>query len=242
MNGFSIGYTRFYDLFYKEKDYEEECRFLADIFSHYSVKDILDIACGTGGHLLCLDAMGYNVHGMDASPAMIEMAKKKLFCPLDVKRMENFLIDKKFDAVIAMFNSVGYSDDLFQVFVDVKKHLKDDGLFVFDFWNKMAVPKFFQPVRERDYGSIRRVSHSKLIDEDIMEVEYTVYHLLPDRSIDWTMEPIQEHHTVTFYDPQDIRTNLEIAGYKVEVFPFMKPELSLASHDWIGQCVAKKSL
>ncbi len=50
-------YGEYYDIFYSDKDYENECDFIQEIFKAYSakpVKSILDVGCGTGGHSIVL--------------------------------------------------------------------------------------------------------------------------------------------------------------------------------------------
>ena len=73
-------YGEYYDIFYDDKDYEQECDFVQKIFKKYSsspVKSILDAGCGTGGHSIPLALRGYEVTGIDASPVMIKKARQK---------------------------------------------------------------------------------------------------------------------------------------------------------------------
>jgi len=231
--------AKYYDLIYKEKDYDGEVQFLNEAFIQFKVKSILDIACGTGEHLVRLDNAGYLVDGMDASTDMIDIASKKLFRPLSIGRMENFHSPKKYDAIIAMFNSVGYSLNPQLIFQNVYNHLNDGGVFIFDFWNKPAAQKFFEPYREKTINGIKRISHTKRYTEDTLEIEFTVYKML-DGEIDWREAPVCEVHIINIFDPRDMRTNLELAGFGVEMFPFMKPESTVTSHDWSIQCLCQK--
>lgn len=48
-------YADFYDLFYEDKDYNAEVNFIIDlakINTNSQIKSVLDIGCGTGGHLI----------------------------------------------------------------------------------------------------------------------------------------------------------------------------------------------
>lgn len=231
--------ARYYDQIYKNKNYDEEVQFLNEAFIQFKVKSVLDIACGTGEHLKRLDDLAYQVEGMDASGEMVEIAGKKLFCPLSLGHMENFRSPKKYDAIIAMFNSIGYSPNPQQVFQNVFNHLNEGGVFVFDFWNKPAAQKFFEPYREKSLNGIKRISHTKLIGEDTLEIEFTIYKML-EGEIDWREQPISEVHIINIFDPRDMRTNLELAGFGVEMFPFMKPESTITSHDWGIQALCEK--
>ena len=71
-------YSKFYDTFYKDKDYSEECDFIESVFQRYSgrpVKTILDLGCGTGGHTIPLAERGYLLTGVDLSAWMLKEAK-----------------------------------------------------------------------------------------------------------------------------------------------------------------------
>ena len=73
-------YSEYYDLFYKDKDYEAECDFIEEVFKRYSsipVKSILDIGCGTGGHAIPLTKRDHSVTGIDISTTMLEKAKQR---------------------------------------------------------------------------------------------------------------------------------------------------------------------
>ena len=73
-------YAQFYDSFYRDKDYAGECDFLEQMFSRHAtatVREILDLGCGTGGHVLRLLERGYDVSGVDRSEEMLASARHK---------------------------------------------------------------------------------------------------------------------------------------------------------------------
>lgn len=100
--------------------------------------DILELGCGTGRFSRILAADGYSVTGLDLSENMINMAKKNKFdIPVQyyVGDMRNFELNKKYDVVVSVCDSVNYllnEDELESTFLSVKKHLKSNGLFIFD--------------------------------------------------------------------------------------------------------------
>lgn len=51
--------------------------FLRAILEGSGASRVLDAACGSGGHVLALAGWGYAAAGVDASPVMIEMARRK---------------------------------------------------------------------------------------------------------------------------------------------------------------------
>lgn len=51
--------------------------FLRAVLEETGVYSVLDAACGSGGHALALAEWGYAAAGVDASPVMVEMARRK---------------------------------------------------------------------------------------------------------------------------------------------------------------------
>lgn len=143
-------YAYFYDALYEDKNYKKECQFLEKIFEEYAsgkIRTILDLGCGTGGHTLILAEKGYKVAGIDLSEEMLEISRKKArkgelnieFIEGDIRNIE---LGQKFDAVISMFAVVSYqitNEDLISTFKVALKHLKKNGLFIFDAWFGPAV-------------------------------------------------------------------------------------------------------
>ncbi len=77
--------TSFYDalapMFDVMTDWEArlaaEGPFLRKILEEAGSRSVLDAACGSGGHALALAGWGYAAAGVDASPVMVEMARRK---------------------------------------------------------------------------------------------------------------------------------------------------------------------
>jgi 2-polyprenyl-3-methyl-5-hydroxy-6-metoxy-1,4-benzoquinol methylase len=51
--------------------------FLRAMLDESGARTVLDAACGSGGHALALARSGYTVAGVDVSPVMVEMARRK---------------------------------------------------------------------------------------------------------------------------------------------------------------------
>jgi len=73
---------------------------------------ILDVGCGFGRHALELAKRGYEVLGMDRSPAMLKEArrllKQKKNPVLQQGDMRKLAFKKEFDAVICLYTTFGY--------------------------------------------------------------------------------------------------------------------------------------
>jgi len=53
-------YSKYYDLLYKDKDYQKEADYIDKVIQTYSpqAKNLLDIGCGTGKHLYLIVEQG----------------------------------------------------------------------------------------------------------------------------------------------------------------------------------------
>ena len=98
-------------------------------------RTLLELACGTGAILKIL-ARYYDVAGLDVSPQMLAIARKKLpnvrFYRKDMVRFE---LAAKFDVIICVFDSINHVlkfVDWQKIFHNAVRHLEKDGLFLFD--------------------------------------------------------------------------------------------------------------
>jgi len=131
----------FYDTFNDDAYYEEYCDFImknTSCFNHRA--SFLDLGCGTGNMSLLLAKRGFDVIGLDNSEEMLAVAYNKTLqssCKVFYTQqdMSDFSLHSKVDCVISCFDCLNYILDktsLLNVFLNVKKALKDDGVFIFD--------------------------------------------------------------------------------------------------------------
>lgn len=101
---------------------------------------VLDLACGQGRHARTLHTLGYDVVGLDLSPASIAVARDLASegQEFDVADMRDFQLSQSFDAIVNLFTSFGYfsdENDNASVLARVYHHLKPEGIFVLDYLN-----------------------------------------------------------------------------------------------------------
>ena len=93
-----------------------EVDFLVHCFRRYArqpVRRVLDIACGTGPHLIRLAERGYRMAGLDLSPQNVaflseRLDAKQLGADLIVGDMTDFRLAQPVDAAICMQDSQGH--------------------------------------------------------------------------------------------------------------------------------------
>ena len=68
----------YYNLFYKDKDYQLEAKYIHKKIQEYkpNTNSILELGCGTGKHAINLTKYGYKILGIDKSVSMLKKTIK----------------------------------------------------------------------------------------------------------------------------------------------------------------------
>ncbi|MDB4018208.1 class I SAM-dependent methyltransferase, partial [Amylibacter sp.] len=149
MTQFGSLYSQYYDLLYSDKDYEGEVDYVNTLLRENSnnAKTLLDMGCGTGAHAEIFCDKGYNVHGIDLSEDMLKTAEtrrkgKEEKLTFSHSSIQDLNLNKKFDAVVSLFHVMSYqnsNNELIKAFDVARDHVKEGGIFIFDFWYGPAV-------------------------------------------------------------------------------------------------------
>lgn len=109
-----------------------------DFFKKEDVIKVIDIGCGTGRHLIPLAHRGFDITGIDYSPAAGQLAEQwlrekeldgKVYIADYTKELGSFKTDE-YDAAVAI-NSLQYietEEQLNKTFTEINRIVKDDGL------------------------------------------------------------------------------------------------------------------
>lgn len=102
---------------------------------HPKAKSILELGCGSGS-LLKILSKKYSCRGVDLSPSMIKQAEKKVpHVPVSVGDIAEVSFGERYDLVLCAFDTINHILDFARwkkVFEVAKKHLKPNGIFIFD--------------------------------------------------------------------------------------------------------------
>lgn len=129
-----------YDEIYRGKDYRAETGRIRRIVrenGRAAGRDLLDVACGTGGHLEYLSRW-FRCTGLDSNPAMLRVARSKLpQVPFVQGRMESFRLHRTFDVLTCLFSAIGYvrsEAELRRTIHNFAAHLAPGGVAVVEPW------------------------------------------------------------------------------------------------------------
>lgn len=247
---FDEKYSGLYDLFYKEKDYPSECKFITEAlkkFSKTKVRSILDIGCGTGSHAIPLAKKGYSVVGVDVSGPMLEIARKKSaglknlkFLRMDMRKIE---LREKFDAAIIMFAALGYAggfNGVKKTLVGIRKHMKPGGILIFDVWNGLAVMSV-RPSRKVKIisGPKKKIIRESYSDLDAINQICVVHFKCSVQEKGKRVEIFKNDHVMKFFFPDELKGVLELTGFELlDIRPFMK-EGKPSERDWNISVIAR---
>jgi SAM-dependent methyltransferase len=128
-----------YDEIYPEIPFSGDISTTVDFLSSLAgAGPALELGIGTGRVALPLAAAGVEVHGIDASVAMVERLRSKPggdTIPVTIGDFRDFSIDTTFKAIYVPFNTffgLLTQDDQVACFRGVARHLAPDGVFVLE--------------------------------------------------------------------------------------------------------------
>ena len=246
-------YAAYYDLLYRDKDYAGEATFVCDLLHQYGITSgsLLELGCGTGKHAEYLARLGYGIHGVDMSTAMIESARSRI--PIELKEQLSFevgdvrsvRVDCKFDAVISLFHVASYQTgnrDISAMFATAAEHLNPGGLFIFDFWYGPAVLTDRPAVRVKrmasDLFDVLRVAEPIMQpNNNIVEVNYIV---LVFNHSDQRVKRINETHRMRYFFSPELRFLLEHTGFNVCAEVEWMTGMTMGFDTWSGVIVVIK--
>lgn len=250
-------YASYYDLLYKDKNYSAEANFIKQLLVKHSKKNIktlklIDLACGTGRHLIELGKKGFNnLSGSDISKAMIDEAKnnaaksKYKLQLYNYSFQEAFKISHKYDVVISMFSAFNYLtsyNDQHVALNNINKLLTKKGLFVFDYWNGHAVVNNYSPVKvlrkKNGNNELIRISETTL---DLINQKAKVKFNCSYLSNKIKIIQFEETHFLHYYFYSEMCNLLNTHGFDIiHVSPFMSLKKKISADVWNISIVAQK--
>jgi SAM-dependent methyltransferase len=246
---------RYYEIAF-DMNRKQEVGFLVHCFRRYArrpVKEVLDIACGTGPHLIRLAERGYRMRGLDLSPDNIEFlraraAGKRLPVTLLVGDMTRFRLSSRVDAAICMQDSQGHlltNEAILAHLRAVRRALQPGGLYVFD---RYMCSSWTDPARRWSWTRRRGRATVRATFEALKDLNPVTQVFFEDMELEvhenGTRQVYRQRHASRMVFPQELRSLVELAGGfdLVEWFYGFKPHLRLdeAHHPLLMVVVLRK--
>ncbi len=216
--------AQYYDRLYQFKNYLAESNTLRGFIAQHKQPNapntLLDVACGTGGHMihLCGD---FTCEGLDLDADLLAIAREKLpnslFHHAD---MIDFALDKQFGVVICMFSAIGYVQTvsaLEKAIAAMRRHVAPGGVLLVEpsFFVETFKPRFVGMLTVDDPElKIARVNRSTIEQGAENPIAVLNFHYVigtPDG-----VEFAQETHRLGLFPHDAYAHAFEKAGMRVQ--------------------------
>ncbi|HEX5125160.1 MAG TPA: class I SAM-dependent methyltransferase [Rhodocyclaceae bacterium] len=225
-------YSRYYDLLYRDKNYDGEAAFVAKLVERYKpgARSLMELGCGSGTHAACFAHMGYSVDGVDRSQDMLDAAEARCnklppeisqrlrFSQGDVRTVR---LDKTVDCVLSLFHVISYmpdNADIHAAFTSARQHLQPGGIFIFDCWYGPAVLTDRPAVRikrmQDDATEVTRLAEPVWHPNDCwVDVNYSVF--IRDRATG-AVDEVKETHRMRYLFRPELELFAAATGFRIE--------------------------
>ncbi len=244
-------FADYYDIFYRDKDYESEIDTLLGLLKGKIKEDalILDMGCGTGRHAFELNKRGYTVHGIDLSEEMIHIAENKYreiesmtFAVDDIRQYQS---EQKFNLVLSLFHVLSYqntNEDICKAFRTAYNCLEENGLFVFDCWYGPGVLTDHPYVKiteaEDERYTYKKIAKPQMdANKNIVKVDCET--MIVEKSTS-KMTSIEEIHSMRYLFEPEVEYMLNHEGFILEKACDCKTMGKLDYNSWTAYFIARK--
>jgi SAM-dependent methyltransferase len=215
-------YAEAYDALYRDKDFASEVNTVGRAFERFGagpIRSVLDVGCGTGIHASLLAERGYEAVGVDRSPHMLAVAKRRTaraaFVLGDMTALD---VGRVFDAVLVLFAALGYQTEPRRVsdaLRHARRHLNTQGLLIFDVWYGPSVvhaPPAFREKIVRD-GAVTWTRRATPAHDPHAEVVRVAYEL--ERRDESSERRATEVHPMRYFFPLELELLLDAADFEL---------------------------
>lgn len=229
MPGFYSTIARYYDA--ENTDKNDDIDFYLELAEEHG-GPLLDVGCGTGRVMFPLAEAGYEIHGIDNEPAMLQRAQDQLNVAPELRKLihlhsgdvRDYNMPVKFKLTLVPYNGMMHFHDQetqLAVLRQLRKWTRDDGYLVLDLPNAGDVfasqdteaitleRTFLEPetghmVMQQSVSYLDRVSQ-------LMRVTWIYDEITGDGEVKRTFAPL----TLYYYFYSEIRLLLALTGFDV---------------------------
>jgi len=217
--------ARYYDALHRTRDYARETEFVSVVFQKFggsATSRTLELFCGTGGHSIFAARHGLDVVGLDISPDMLDIARRKasmeaLSVDFKLGDCRALPFDQEFDLVFGFGQSLHYLvtyKEIACLLTGAHAALTPGGICVFDVINGWKMLDRYEAqhyVAVEDGTKILRLAKAEPNRARRVAVsEMTWIIRLPDGRLD--LEHTTEEYRIFFAD--ELAFLLEVCGFE----------------------------
>lgn len=228
MTDFDV-FARFYDADYG--DFQDDLLMYRS-FAERTGGPLLELACGTGRLLLPLARAGYEITGVDISPALLAVARRKIEATglqdrvtLVQADMRDLRLPRRFRLAFVAVNSFMHlltTGDQLRALRCWREHLTADGLLILDLFQPspqglleadghLTLDRQWQDP-ETGATVLRQTSRTLNLAEQTLEVTFIYEETLSDGRVRRTLAPFRMRYLHRF----EAELLLRVAGYELE--------------------------
>ena len=179
---------------------------------------LLDLACGSGGHLAHFQRDFADVVGLDASQVMLDAAAIRApSAQLVLGDLADFDLSRRFDAIVCLFSSLGYLRDtgrLRSAAASIARHLNREGIVLVEPWltaEQFGTGRISVDTGQSAHRTVARITRSSVVDgRAVLATDYLV------AEADVT-EHITERHEMTLFAHADYLEGMRTAGLDAQL-------------------------
>jgi ubiquinone/menaquinone biosynthesis C-methylase UbiE len=220
--------------------------YLREILRRHPVSGnrMLDVACGTGTLMMLQAEEGWEVTGLDRSPAMLAQARRKLEAAEVVATFVEadmccFSLPEPVDLVTCFYDSLNYlltPEELLHCFVCVYRALVPGGLFCFDLATQFFLRHYWQGIETYDEDNYSQVMESSFDEATGLSTLVLQGMVKNDGTV---LRQFQEVHVEQAYAPEVVDGLLRAAGLVPEglydCFTHQEPNAASLRHFWVAR-------
>ena len=240
-------YSRYYDLLYKDKATEDECKYIINLLHEYNVpgKNWIEFGSGSGRHGKVFKTLGISWKGIDRSEAMAKEGQKKGLQIQVGDIGKTIKLSSSQDAVLALFHVISYlttNNEVFIAFKNAADCLKPGGLFIFDVWYSPAVLTQLPEERIKEVESdglkvIRKARPTIDWNRNTVNVHYDI--MVKDKQTNET-QSFSEDHLMRHFSLPELEYLAQFAGFDFLHVEEWMSQSTISKDTWGVCCVLKK--
>ena len=199
--------SKYYDELLQD---EESFSLWSKYFDLKPYHSVLELASGSALFTNYIKNLGKDIIASDISLDMKEVAKNNFDGEYLLLDMRDFNLDKKFDLIICVVDSINYLEDneLDLCFISVYKHLNDGGRFIFDMHHINRLNEFEEEYIEEGY--LNDIAYQWCIqsEKELNQINQRFTFYIDDMMY-------QEYHSQNVFSEELIMTKMKSCGYNV---------------------------